>query len=64
MNIPMKYYQLYLFILLVLPGCGKTSETMSPASDYTGSGAETAFDKSFRSEVAAEAPQEFVQERN
>jgi hypothetical protein len=65
----MKYFQVYLFMLLVLIGCKKTGESVAPhepvtsSSDYSGSEAAPAYEKSFRSEATVEVPEEPVEER-
>jgi len=59
----MKYFQVYLFILLVLIACRRTSETIAPASDYLESEAAPEYEKSFRSDAAFEVTEEPVQER-
>jgi hypothetical protein len=67
--IPMKYFQVYFFMLLVLVGCRKTSEpvasheTFTAASDNLESEASPVYEKSFRSDAAVEVPEEPVEEK-
>lgn len=59
----MKYFKLYLLILLALAGCRKAGETIPTGSDYLQSEAAPAYEKSFRSDVAVEVPEEPFEER-
>jgi hypothetical protein len=63
MTNPMKYFQVYLLILLALVSCRKSGETIAPASDYLESEAAPAYKESIRSDAAMEVPEEPIEER-
>jgi hypothetical protein len=69
MSIHMKYFQVYLLILLVIVACQRSGDSSAPSSDLSVSqsesvtGSEPVYEKSFRSDAVSEVPEEPFEER-
>jgi len=59
----MKYFQVYLLIILGFVSCNRPGEKIVPASDYMESEVTPAMNESFRSDASFEVPEEPIEER-